>query len=61
LQSCARKIELVTVKASDTVASLSARMAVEGFQQETFMAINGLEPGAALKPGRRVKLVSLVK
>lgn len=56
-----RRIELVTVKSSDTVASLSARMAVEGFQQETFMAMNGLEPGAALKPGRRVKLVSATK
>jgi len=53
-----KRLELITVRPGDTVASLSTKMAVDSYQQETFLAINALDAGAVLKPGRRVKLVS---
>jgi predicted Zn-dependent protease len=51
-----RRIALVTATAADTVESLSSRMATER-PSERFLALNGLERGAALVRGARYKLV----
>jgi len=52
-----RRIRVVIVKPGDTVASLAQRMAVDDHPRERFEAINGLQPGDALRPGDRVKIV----
>jgi len=52
-----RRIDVVTVRAGDTVASLSARMAYSSLQTERFLTLNALPAGTALRPGQRVKLV----
>ena len=57
----AKRIEVVTVRAGDTVASLSQRMAFDTEREARFLMINGLDAGAVLKPGRKVKLVTFRK
>lgn len=52
-----RVIDVVTVKAGDTVASLSNRMAYSDLKAERFLTLNALPAGEALKPGQRVKLI----
>ncbi|HEX8217240.1 MAG TPA: M48 family metalloprotease [Allosphingosinicella sp.] len=52
-----RIIQIHTVRAGDTIASLSGRMAYTSFQQERFRTLNGLAANSALRPGDRVKLV----
>lgn len=52
-----RVIDVVSVRAGDTVASLAARMAYRDNRVERFRSLNGLAPGAALAPGQKVKLV----
>jgi len=52
-----KKISIVTVKAGDTIDSLSARMAFPDYKRERFVTLNGLDPEQALTPGRLVKLV----
>ncbi|QDP20125.1 M48 family metalloprotease [Sphingomonas xanthus] len=52
-----RVIDVVTVQRGDTVQSLASRMAYRNFQQERFIAINGLAPNSQLLPGQKVKLV----
>jgi predicted Zn-dependent protease len=52
-----RKIQVVTVKSSDTVASLSSRMAYTSLQAERFLTLNALPAGTALRTGQRVKIV----
>jgi predicted Zn-dependent protease len=52
-----RVIQVATVRAGDTVQSLASRMAYRNFQVERFVSLNGLNPGARLVPGQRVKLV----
>lgn len=52
-----RKIDVVTVKSGDTIASLAAKMAYSDNQVERFQVLNALKPGEALKSGRKVKLV----
>ena len=51
------RIGLLTAKAGDTPAAVSARMVVPDKPLETFELLNGLEGDAALKPGERYKLV----
>ncbi len=51
------RIDTHRVQRGDTVQSLSARMAPSQWREETFRVINGMQPGEALEPGRRVKLV----
>jgi predicted Zn-dependent protease len=46
-----------TVQTADTVEKLAKRMAVGERALETFRVLNGLSPGEALVPGRKVKLV----
>ncbi|HEX8655799.1 MAG TPA: M48 family metalloprotease [Allosphingosinicella sp.] len=52
-----RVLQIHTVRAGDTVASLAGRMAYTSYQQERFRALNGLAANAVLRPGDRVKLV----
>ena len=52
-----RVIRIVTVAPGDTVDSLGQRMAYRDFKMERFLALNGLQPGTRLMPGRKVKLV----
>jgi predicted Zn-dependent protease len=52
-----RRIRVVVVKPGDTIASLAAVMAVSDHPRDCFEAINGLQPGDALRPGDRVKIV----
>ena len=52
-----RVIQIHTVRAGDTVASLSGRMAYQTFQQERFRTLNAIPANATLRPGDRVKLV----
>ena len=52
-----KRIRIVTVKASDTVDTLSRQMAYPDFQRDRFLTINGMEEDARLVPGQLVKLV----
>lgn len=52
-----RIIDVVTVRAGDTVQSLASRMAYRDFQVDRFLTLNGLAVGARLTPGQKVKLV----
>ena len=53
-----KRIRIVTVKAGDTIASLSRQMAYDRLQRERFMTLNALEEEAQLRPGRLVKIVT---
>jgi predicted Zn-dependent protease len=53
-----RYLRVVTAKAGDTVASLSARMAFDQARTERFLVLNGLQGNAALRPGDKVKIVT---
>ncbi len=50
-------IRVVTVGPRDTVATLSARMAVPDLKQERFEVLNGLTEDTPVRPGMLVKLV----
>lgn len=52
-----RRIDVVTVKAGDTVASLAGRMAYSSYKVERFRVLNALSSTAAVKPGQKVKIV----
>lgn len=52
-----RVVDVVQVRAGDTVQSLAARMAFTDFQVERFLALNGLAAGAQLQPGQQVKII----
>jgi predicted Zn-dependent protease len=54
----ARKLRVVTVGKSDSVASLSGRMAYKSIQTERFLALNGLSANAVLTSGQKVKIVT---
>jgi len=56
-QIVGKRIRIHTVKAGDTVASLSRQMAYPNYQQERFLTLNALAAGATLQPGMLVKLV----
>jgi predicted Zn-dependent protease len=53
-----RRVDVVAVKAGDTVQSLSRRMAYSDYQLERFLTINALAANASLRPGQRVKIVT---
>ena len=53
-----RKLRIVTVGKSDSVASLSARMAYKNFQSDRFLALNGMTSASVLKAGQKVKIVT---
>ncbi|EQB12547.1 peptidase M48, Ste24p [Sphingobium quisquiliarum P25] len=52
-----RRVSVVTVKAGDTVQSLSRRMAYPDYQLERFLTINALTAQSVLKAGQKVKIV----
>jgi predicted Zn-dependent protease len=52
-----RVIDVVQVRAGETVQSLAGRMAYRDYQLERFLTLNGLTANARLVPGQRVKLV----
>lgn len=52
-----RRVDVVTVRAGDTPASVSARMAYPNYRLERFNVLNALPANARLTPGQRVKLV----
>ena len=52
-----RRIDVVTVKAGDTVQGLAQRMAYDDLKLERFLTINALTGNSRLMPGQRVKLV----
>jgi predicted Zn-dependent protease len=52
-----RRIQVVRVAASDTLASLAARMAYDDDRMARFLTLNQLDANSTLKPGDRVKLV----
>lgn len=52
-----RRIQVVTVKAGDTLNSLAGRMAYADYKLDRFLTINGLAANSALRPGQRVKLI----
>ena len=53
-----RRLNVVTVRRGDTIASLSARMAYPAFQQERFLVLNALNATSTVSPGQRVKIVT---
>jgi predicted Zn-dependent protease len=53
-----RRVNLVTVKAGDTVQSLGRRMAYSDYPLERFLVLNALNERSVLKPGDRVKIVT---
>lgn len=54
----ARKVQVVTVKAGDTVQSLSARMAYKDRPLDRFLVLNGLAAGSQLSAGQKVKIIT---
>jgi predicted Zn-dependent protease len=53
-----RKIRVITVGKSDSVASLAGRMAYKNFQTDRFLALNGMTSSSTLKTGQKVKIVT---
>lgn len=52
-----RKIDVVTVKSSDTIKSLSDRMNYSDYKLERFLVLNGMTANTPLKSGQRVKVI----
>lgn len=52
-----RRIEVVTVRAGDTINSLASRMAFSDYRLERFLMLNDRRPDQPLRAGERVKLV----
>jgi predicted Zn-dependent protease len=53
-----RKIDVVTVRSGDTIASLSSRMAYRDYQQDRFLVLNRLRATDGLRVGQKVKIVT---
>lgn len=53
-----RKIEIVTVRNGDTIASLSSRMAYSDYQADRFKMINAITTDRALVAGEKIKIVT---
>ena len=53
-----RKLAVVTARASDTVQSLSARMAYTDAQLDRFLVLNGLTASSGITAGQKVKIVT---
>ena len=53
-----KKLRIVTVKAGDTIDSLSRQMAYTDAQRDRFMTLNGLSDRDTLRPGMLVKVVT---
>lgn len=53
-----RRLAVVSVRSSDTLSSLSSRMAYSDAKMERFLVLNGLTASSRLVPGQRVKIVT---
>ena len=53
-----RKLRVVTVGKSDSVASFSGRMAYKNYQSDRFLALNGMTSTSTLRVGQKVKIVT---
>lgn len=53
-----KRIRIVTVKAGDTIDSLSGQMAYPDFRRERFLTLNGMSDDRDLRPGMLVKVVT---
>ncbi len=53
-----RKVDVVTVKNGDTIASLSSRMAYRDYQQDRFLVLNRLRATDKLQSGQQVKIIT---
>lgn len=53
-----RKVQVVTVKAGDTIDTLAARMAYDEYRKERFLTLNALNDKSTLRAGDRVKIAS---
>ncbi|MBB5706650.1 putative Zn-dependent protease [Sphingopyxis panaciterrulae] len=53
-----RRVDVVTVRSGDTVASLARRMAYSNYQAERFQVLNRLAANSRLTPGQKVKIVT---
>jgi predicted Zn-dependent protease len=52
-----RRIDVVTARSGDSVASLAAKMAYSDYREERFRVLNGLDNGATIKSGQRLKII----
>ena len=52
-----RRIQVVTVRSGDTVASLARRMAYDSAQESRFRVLNGLGSADTVRAGQKVKIV----
>jgi len=52
-----QRLDIVTVRPGDTVASVAAKMAFDDHQEARFRVLNGLSPADRLRPGQLVKVV----
>jgi predicted Zn-dependent protease len=52
-----QSIQVVTVRAGDSVAKLAAKMSFPDFREERFRVLNGLTAADRLTPGRHVKII----
>ena len=53
-----RRVDVVTVKSGDSVASLARRMAYSDYAAERFQVLNRLAANSRLTPGQKVKIVT---
>jgi predicted Zn-dependent protease len=53
-----QRIDVTTVRAGDTPASLAIRMPAGEGQLDRFLILNGMAPDAILQAGERVKIIS---
>src|SRR3546814_20005110 len=53
-----RRVDVVTVRSGDTVASLARRMAYSNYQAERFQVLHRLAANSRLTPGQKVKIVT---
>lgn len=53
-----RRLQVVTVRAGDTVHRLAERMAYDTLKLQRFLTLNGLDAQSTLQPGQRVKIVT---
>ena len=52
-----RRIDVVTVRPGETVASLANRMAYDNAREQRFRVLNGLGSRDTLRAGQKVKIV----
>jgi predicted Zn-dependent protease len=52
------RVRVKPVRTGESVQSLAAEMPFDSYKTERFAVLNGLEPGAALRPGELIKTVS---